>query len=99
VKPRTYDEAVREKQRMISLVRAVPLRAEFTDDEIWAHWKDLLSRRPTSAFECCRSLNLLATCDQLAAAGVPDDVLQPVRDHALFRTDPNDPSPSDTEKR
>lgn len=81
-KARTYDEAVQEKAEMMALVRAVPLRADLTDDEIWAHWKDLSSRRPTSAFDCARSLNILSTCDDLAAAGVPDEALRPIRDHA-----------------
>jgi hypothetical protein len=78
----TYDEAVRKKAELIGLVREL-LEPDLTDEEIWSHWKDLLRRRPTSAFECCRSLNILAKCDRLADAGVPDDALQPIRDHAL----------------
>jgi hypothetical protein len=77
----TYDEAVREKAERISYVRVL-LEPNLSDEEIWSHWRDLTRRRPTSAFECCRSLNILATCDRLADAGVPDSALQPIRDHA-----------------
>jgi hypothetical protein len=80
----TKAEAEQKKEGMISLVRdSGLLRGEASDEEIWAHWRELSKAGPASAFDAIRSLNIFSACSGLAAAGVPDSVLAPIREYAM----------------